>query len=192
MSKRYIGPDYTLNIFEKNIEDNTAIKKIPGSGPRLDGRTYANSVNTSDKESHIIYATASFHNAFGEHADESGYRNTGAARGSKLFGKAVHVSGATAAVSINQGSHSNSHNDNYTGVLMIDSGSDGWTGRQHLRIPLNLMVTASGGAVKSEDFANSFSYDRKYGRTVAMTHRTMDDAGNISPGNGCVYIFIYK
>ena len=187
MSKKYINNDYTLQIYASNIKDETSTKIIPGTGRQEDGRSFESSVNTSDNKSHILFATASLHDAFGEYG--GGYRlHGGASRNQYLFGNSAQVSGSTIAITIN-GGHTVARDNNYAGVMILDSGSSGWQGSHHLRVSSDLFVTASGGANTNSDFGAAWSYDRKYGRTVAIAQRSQHTGGNTSPGNGCVHIF---
>ena len=168
MRTRLINANGAIELYKNNAEDRETLK------PQT---TITQQVRTEQTEINDVYDNFSYHedlsssadfpNTYDKifYADENttpqimlnGAGNTP----SFVFGAGTYISGNTAAVSVYEDGGLD-QKDNFNGVLMLESGSTGWTAIDHLTVSSSEGPPGdTAGAI-----ARSFSYDRKNGRHV--------------------------
>tara|TARA_A100001015_G_C15019996_1_gene727493 strand:+ start:408 stop:2426 length:2019 start_codon:yes stop_codon:yes gene_type:complete len=172
----YLNEDYTISFYEsvrlqrtKKTKQVTTEEVVTTSSQQItvaENFSYTQATG-SDRLDNILHANESLNAIFGT---ASGYYTD-------TFGDATYVSGNYAAVSVRMNSTSPSANDLYSGVLILKSGSAGWTGQQHLTVTSSLMPLDSAGNQKIDHYAKAFSYDRKNGKHVVISVMTTGGSG---------------
>lgn len=163
----YLNEDYTISFYEsvrlhrsKLIKQTTTEQVVTTSSQQIsvaESFSYAQATG-SNRFDNILHADTSLNSIFG--SDSGVYSDT--------FGNATYISGNYAAVSVRMNSSVESTNDNYSGVLILNSGSTGWTFQQHLTVTSSLMPLDNSGQPEVGDYAKAFSYDRKNGKHVVI------------------------
>ena len=163
----YLNENYTISFYEsvrlqrtKKIKQVTTEEVVTTSSQQVtvtESFSYTQATG-SNRLDNIFHANTSLDAIFG----------TASSTYSDTFGDATYISGNYAAVSVRMNNSSVTTNNLYSGVLILKSGSSGWTNQQHLTVTSSLMPLDSSGNPKVEDYAKAFSYDRKNGKHVVI------------------------
>lgn len=170
MSNSYLDEDYTIKLFQHNEPQYSRTEATTTTTTTTETTEEETVVQTVDYHSYVSSTGSNPPNNvfFANTNNVSSVFTAGSNVHNDTFGQSIYISGNYAAVGVHLNVENLVNNDNYSGVVLLHSGSNGWKTQQHISVTSSLMPENHIGVKQVSDFAKSWSYDRKNGKHIAI------------------------